>query len=104
MKKFITLLVFVLFVSVYAYSQTTTGKYEYALVQDAGGKLIFINYGNNKSEEFKEVVKNSSKDKAYRLVDAFNYMEEQGYELIISVPRDDNSPWSKHIFRREIKK
>jgi len=105
MKKLITLLLFALFVSVNSYSQTATRKYEYAIVQLRESDLI-ICYGNKKEEDFNAMKNLESKGFASKhtnnMVDALNYMDEQGYELVSSV--SVGAITYQYTFRREIKK
>ena len=105
MKKLISLLLFVLFVSINVYSQTTARKYEYAIIH-SGGKRINIDYGNNRFESFKELMKSKSKDTDYTDVDALNYMDEQGYELFSTYIETSSigAYGYNYVFKREIKK
>ncbi|HLG34422.1 MAG TPA: hypothetical protein VI757_06030 [Bacteroidia bacterium] len=106
MKKFITLLLLASFVSVNSYSQTAARKYEYAIV-DVYASRIYIDYGNNRNEDFKDVMKSKKKEKEYSQVDALNYMDEQGYELVSTIAEAGGGGATtslKYIFKREIKK
>lgn len=105
MKKLITLLLFILFVSAYCYSQTKGRKYEYAVVQmDDYKNRVRIVYGRNKEVDFNDLIKAESFDGFRRntgvVVDALNYMDEQGYELVSSVSAGS---LYHYTFRREIK-
>jgi hypothetical protein len=88
MKKLIIILIIVISVAVVLYAQTISNKYEYAMVKDRGGFGIIIIYGKNQKENFKN---------GNELVDAFNYMDEKGYELV-------SSSDIQYVFKREIKK
>jgi hypothetical protein len=89
MKKFTVILLIAVSVVAALYAQTeVTRKYEYAMVKDKGGFGIVILYGKNQKENFKN---------GNDLVDAFNYMDEKGYEPV-------SSSDFQYIFRREVKK
>ena len=107
MKKLITLLFFVLFISATTcYSQTKGRKYEYAIVQldDIKNKVNII-YGSAKEVDFNDMKNAKPFDNLRRntgiVVDALNYMDEQGYDLISSVSAGN---LYHYTFRREIKK
>jgi len=103
MKKLITLLLFVMIVSVNSEAQTAGRKYEHVIVSYYGIH-ISIDYGNNREEKFKDIMKAKSKNK-YSMTDALNYMDEQGYELISSHATSPGVVTTEYyIFRREIKK
>lgn len=113
MKKLFSLLLFIVFVSVVSNAQTIQRKYEYGAVYydsyGQKGKLI-INYGNNRMENLaltKKIVLESHFDEDMKnIVDALNYMDEQGYELVSSykIDRGGTTYGANYIFRREIKK
>src|SRR3954462_2887953 len=90
MKKLITLLVFVLFVSAYCYSQAKSRKYEYAIVQmDDYKNKVNIIYGSDKEVDFNNLKKVEAFDNLRKntavVMYALNYMDEQGYDLVSSV-------------------
>ncbi len=83
-------------------------KYEYANVYfyDYARKKLKIYYGKGKEENF-AAINNIGEDQLSmsHVIDALNYMDEQGYELVSTM--SDNSEGTTlvlhYIFRREIK-
>ncbi|HKB45771.1 MAG TPA: hypothetical protein VKC90_15345 [Chitinophagaceae bacterium] len=111
MKNLIAVLLFALLISLTSYSQTTNRKYEYAIVILQGSPdQIIINYGNNRSENFSELKKIKSgkimSETINYLIDAFNYLDEQGYELVSTYNESSvgRSFENHYVFKREIKK
>ena|SRR6185295_1656375 len=112
MKTFTTLLLLAFFVSVNVYSQTAVRKYEYATVHyNVQGKgSIIIYYGNDRKEIFSQSRNIKTKgyfdDDANYIMDALNYMDEQGYELASTyvLPGQYSVYGYSYVFKREIKK
>lgn len=105
MKKPIALVLFILFVSMSCFAQTKSRKYEYAIVQlDDYKNKVNIIYGTSKEVDFNELKNIKSFDNLRRntgiVVDALNYMDEQGYDLVSSVSAGN---LYHYTFRREIK-
>jgi hypothetical protein len=111
MKTFITLLLLTLFVSVNAFSQAAERKYEHATVfyNIQGKGSITIYYGKDRREIINQTknikTKGYFEDDGNYVMDALNYMDEQGYELvsshgIVNVALNG----VQYVFRRELKK
>lgn len=112
MKKLIMLLSFAILISLNMYAQTPERKYEYAIVHLDEHKKneIIIYYGKKRQENFAEVKNAKIEDGNLKntnvVVDALNYMDEKGYELVstYSVPVVGMGVGFQYVFRKEIKK
>ena len=112
MKTLLTLLLFVLLFAGNNYAQTIVRKYEYAIVflDEYGKNKIIIHYGNKIEENFAEIKKIELEGGRFNntsnIVDAFNYMDGKGYELVTTLVENigqGTTTGHQYIFRREIK-
>ena len=110
MKTIVTLLVSVLICSACAHAQSANKKYVYAFVfleePEAKESKLVIDYGNGREENFAELKKfelEKNRRNTNHVVDAFNYMDEQGYEYVNCLTSYRGGGWygEKYVFRKE---